>query len=265
VHGDHVFDGDFKAFDSSEQPCIHDKILEIINSWYDDGVVNARVRRILWLELVHSRHIGGTGYDQRHVYQWNKSLPSGHPFTTIVNSIYSLVLLVGAYISLTGDWKGFWNNVSPVTYGDDNVVNVSEEIGDDYNQKTVSEALAKEFQVKYTPGDKSGEFKERMTISEVTFLKRSFRFEAGHWFCPLELSSFLYTAYWCKNYKLKKKIIVDDLENALEELAMHKPQLWEEYAKKIVERLRHHDAEPKCIPERRHYLAAVLRRTDEWY
>lgn len=264
-HGDHVFDGDFKAFDSSEQPCIHDAILKVINQWYDDGEENARIRRVLWLELTHSRHIGGTGYDQRHVYQWNKSLPSGHPFTTIVNSIYSLVLLVGAYISVTGDWTGFWENVSPVTYGDDNVVNVASGVDSIYNQRTVSEALATEFGVRYTPGDKTGEFKDFMTLTDVTFLKRSFRLEDKHWYCPLELSSFLYTAYWCKNYKLKQKIIIDDLENALAELSMHRPGLWDEYAPKIIARLRHHDTEPKCVPERRHYMAAILRRTDAWY
>lgn len=263
--GDHVFDGDFKSFDSSEQPCVHDVILDVVNDWYDDGPENATIRKVLWLELTHSRHIGGTGYDQRHIYQWNKSLPSGHPFTTIVNSIYSLTLLVGAYISKTGDWKGFWDHISAVTYGDDNVVNVSPTVEEVYNQRGVSEALKKEFSVVYTPGDKSGEFKDSMTIQEVTFLKRSFRKENKRWLCPLDPNSFLYTAYWCKNSRLMRKIIVDDLENALEELSMHPETMWNQYGGKIVQRLRLNDSEPKCIPTRADYLAAVLRRLDDWY
>lgn len=263
--GDHVFDGDFKAFDSSEQPCVHDIVLDMVNEWYGDGDDNAMIRKVLWLELTHSRHIGGTGFDQRYIYQWNKSLPSGHPFTTIVNSIYSLTLLVGAYISRTGDWKGFWDHVSAVTYGDDNVVNVSSVVEEVYNQRSVSDALQQEFSVVYTPGDKSGVFKDNMSIEEVTFLKRSFRKEDKRWLCPLDLNSFLYTAYWCKNSRLMKKIIIDDLENALEELSMHPHSVWNQYGDKIVQRLRLNEAEPKCIPTRADYLAAVLRRLDDWY
>ena len=115
--GPSCFDGDFKQFDASEQPCVHDLILDFINRWYDDGEENARIRRVLWLELTHSRHIGGTGFDQRHIYQWAKSLPSGHPFTTIINSIYSLFMLVSAYIHCTGDRTGFWDYVYAAVYG----------------------------------------------------------------------------------------------------------------------------------------------------
>lgn len=263
--GPDVFDGDFKAFDSSEQPCIHDLILDEINRWYDDGSKNAMARKVLWLELTHSRHIGGRGFDQKNIYQWNKSLPSGHPFTTIVNSIYSLVLLVGAYIQRTGDWSGFWDNVSAVTYGDDNVVNVSPEYTQVYNQATVSETLAEQFQVKYTPGNKSTEFQTDMRLEDVTFLKRRFREERGRWLCPLELDSFLYTAYWCKNGRLVKDIIRDDWENALEELSMHPPRLWDEYAPLILKRLEYSGSVSRYIPQREAYLDAVLRRTDEWY
>jgi hypothetical protein len=68
LKGQRVFDGDFKAFDSSEQPTIHRLILDFINKWYDDGEDNARVRSVLWLDLMHSRHIGGDGKDQRYIY-----------------------------------------------------------------------------------------------------------------------------------------------------------------------------------------------------
>lgn len=265
LKGDQVFDGDFKAFDSSEQPSLHNKILDAINAWYDDGEENARVRSILWLDLVHSRHIGGSGYDQRHIYQWNKSLPSGHPFTTIVNSIYSLTLLVSAYIRCTGDWSGFWDHVSALTYGDDNVVNTTDKISEVYNQEQVSKALASDFGVVYTPGNKLGGFTRNTTLSDVTFLKRGFRLEEGRWLCPLDPNSFLFTAYWCKNSRLMRDIIADNWENALEELSMHDPRLWCEYAPTIVARLGVYAGGTKFLPQRAAYLAAVLRRTDDWY
>ena len=259
------FDGDFKAFDSSEQPCIHRLILDYINRWYDDGDVNARIREVLWMDLVHSRHIGGLGADQRYIYQWNKSLPSGHPFTTIVNSIYSLFLLVAAYISSTGELSNFWTNVSAVTYGDDNVSNVSPDYADKYNQLSVAQALKKEFSVNYTPGNKTGEYVNTMSLSEVTFLKRSFVERDGSWLCPLELDSFLYTCYWCKNKKLESTIMLDVLENALLELSMHDPDTWAKYARSIGEELLNRGHVPQALLTQSEYLKVIQSRSDNWY
>ena len=96
--GSAVFDGDFSRFDASEMPWVHIPLLNYINKWYRHNnpewkEEDDRVRYILWLELVHSRHITGTGNSFKYVVQWNKSLPSGHPLTTVVNSMYSLVTL----------------------------------------------------------------------------------------------------------------------------------------------------------------------------
>lgn len=266
-----VFDGDFKQFDASEQPSLHALLLEYVNRWYDDGPENARVREVLWLDLVHSRHIGGLGKDQRHVYQWNKSLPSGHPFTTIVNSMYSLTCLVGAYISLNkeigdvGCLTSFWDFVFSVTYGDDNVSNVHESKAAIFNQKTVALALKKEFGMTYTPGNKTGDFIETTSLDEVTFLKRGFICEAGQWLCPLEKDSFLYTCYWCKNRKLESTIMVDVLENTLEELSLHPQEVWDTYAHRVEAALERRGVVPRALVERMQYRASVLNRTDNWY
>lgn len=264
-HGERCFDGDFKAFDSSEQPTVHNLILDYINRWYDDGEENARVRSVLWEDLLHSRHIGGLGTDQRYIYQWNKSLPSGHPFTTIVNSIYSLFLLVSAYISVTKDRVGFWESVSAVTYGDDNVANVRDSVAPLYNQTTVAKALWDEFSVIYTSGDKASETATTKELERLTFLKRGFAFDNSGWKCPLELDSFLYTVYWCKNKRLQEEIMHDVLENSLEELSMHTAEVWNEYAQQIIGMLSKHGWEPRTLPTQKEYLETVRSRTDNWY
>jgi hypothetical protein len=263
--GDKCFDGDFKAFDSSEQPCVHERILTYINNWYGDSPADQLARRVLWLDLVHSRHIGGLGKDQRYIYQWNKSLPSGHPFTTIVNSMYALFMLVGAYISTTGDLIGYWDHVSSVTYGDDNNTNVDDSVCEEFNQQTVAEALSEEFSMVYTAGNKSAGFVPYTTLKETTFLKRGFSMIDNLWVCPLELESFLYTHYWCKNKKLESKILVDVLETALEELSMHDSDLWTEYAPQIMELFSQmkHVPNAQCIQSQ--YLMLVRSRTDNWY
>lgn len=263
--GQSVFDGDFKQFDASEQPCVHDLVLDFINAWYDDGAENARVRRVLWLELTHSRHIGGIGFDQSHIYQWSKSLPSGHPFTTIINSIYSLFMLVSAYIHCTGDFTNFWDYVIAVVYGDDNVVNVDDKLVTVFNQTSVAQAIKKMFEVTYTSSDKGGELGSVKTLPEVGFLKRGFLLEQDRWLCPLELESFLFTSYWCKNQKKKEEIIEDVLEMALEELSLHPREVWGSTAWKILEAMSERGLVPKCPPDRDSYQMLVTSRKDNWY
>lgn len=263
--GPQLFDGDFKSFDASEQVSIFVEICEAVNRWYDDGEENARIRRVLWLDLYHSRHIGGVGNRTDIIYQWNKSLPSGHPFTTIVNSIYSLTLIVGSYISITGDTIGFWKNVSAVTYGDDNVVNPSEEIADVFNQQTVAEAMMREFGVVYTSGQKDGELHTTFDISKATFLKRRFVYEDGHWLAPLELESFLYTHYWWKNTKNEKDKLPDVLENALEELSLHDSKTWNAYAGQLEKLLLEERGYTAAVVEQSEYRKLVLARSDNWY
>jgi len=260
-----VFDGDFKAFDSSQQVVIYDLIFEIIDNWYGGTSEQRMARKVLWLDLCHSRHLGGPGTDQTHIYQWHKSMPSGHPFTTIMNSIYSLVLLVSCYITLTGDVSGFWDEVSAITYGDDNVVNVSEKVAPLFNQSTVAQEMEELFDVKYTPGNKTDEFITTTTLDKVGFLKRSFVDSDKGWLCPLELDSFLYTHYWSKNRKLEKKILIDVLENALEELALHPEELWDKYAPTIIEVLEERAGSTRASPDQETYLKVVRSRTDNWY
>lgn len=260
-----IFDGDFKQFDSSEQGCVHRLFLEYINRWYDDGPTNSRIREVLWEELVHSRHIGGSGTDQRHLYQWNKSLPSGHPFTTIVNSMYSLFMLVSAYFNTTGDKTGFWDYVSAVVYGDDNVVNVDDSVAETFNQVTVSRSLWEQYQLRYTSGHKGAELEPYTSLDRITFLKRSIRLERGHFLCPLELDSFLYTCYWCKNRKLEKDIILDVLDNSLCELSMHPQSTWDAYARSIYDLMLRRGRVPTSLCDREAYQAIVRLRSDNWY
>nr|URG14849.1 MAG: RNA dependent RNA polymerase [Picornaviridae sp.] len=262
--GDKVFAGDFKSFDSSEQPCVMAVILEYINEWYNDGPENALIRQVLWAELAHSRHIGGFGKDQRHIIQWNKSLPSGHPFTTILNSMYSLLLLVACYVELTGDWTGFWNKCFTITYGDDNVSNVADDVAVCFNQVTVAEVMLRKYGMIYTSDTKKGELVPYTDIAGVSFLKRRIFNDENRWKCPLELDSFLFSPYWCKNKRLEHKIRVDELENALEELSMHEQSTWDAKAPMVYAALSNFQL-PKAPLRREAYYREVVSRGDNWY
>lgn len=100
-------------------------ILDLINDWYDDGEENKLIRRVLWCEVVNSYHVNG-----RTIYSWLHSLPSGHPLTTVINSIYNHIAFrhcwVDAHDGKITSLESFNDEVYVVSYGDDNVVNVSD-------------------------------------------------------------------------------------------------------------------------------------------
>lgn len=260
-----IFDGDFKGFDSSEQAHFLMRICHAINRWYDDGEENARIREVLFLDLIHSRHLGGRGDNQCYLIQWNRSLPSGHPLTTVVNSIYSLATLIGCYIAITGDAVHFWQKVAAATYGDDNLVNPDDQTADVYNQVTVAQTMQDEFGLTYTSGRKNGELEPYTTIGGVTFLQRGFRIEDGEVYSPLNLDSFLYTPYHCKNQMLKQQIINDTMEKSLEELSQHPEATWDEYAPRIISFLKKRVGSTRAAPDRKEYQKLIRTYADHWY
>lgn len=262
--GKQVFDGDFKGFDTSELPEVLECICDWINDWYNDGPDNARVRKVLFLELVHSRHLG-VDKKQDMIYQWNKSLPSGHPLTTTINSMYCLVALVAVYKLKVGDLTTFWDNVAPATYGDDNVVNVSDSIAPLYNQTTVSEGMMELFGMVYTSGHKDGKLGTTTTLSEITFLQRGFVVEKDNVLSPLNMDSFLYTCYWCKNKLLKDQILVSNMEFALLELSQHQEEVWDKYAPLIVGWLKTRGYVTRLHPARSSYQAYVRGLVNNWF
>lgn len=244
--GDNVFDGDFSRFDASEQPWVHTAILGYVNKWYRHNnphwkEEDDRVRSILWMDLVHSRHICGVGSTLQYVVQWNKSLPSGHPLTTMVNSMYSLVALTACYVRCTGDILNMWDHVRIVTFGDDSVVSVNDIMCHTFNQVTVAPLMAEMFGLTYTPGNKGGVYIPYTTIEEVTFLKRSFvrddtvfnrLLNTGSnlgWVGPLAIESFLYVPYWYKNSRTPTLEMQVRIEQCLCELCLHPQEMWDKH------------------------------------
>lgn len=267
-----VFDGDFKSFDKSEMPTVLEKFVDHINRWYDDapgdggsGERNNLIRRILWLELVHSRHIGGLGTDQTFIYQWNKSLPSGHPCTTLANSLYALFCLIVAYISATKDMTGFWDHVAALTYGDDNIVAPDITVRSVYNQITVAEHLLRELKMVYTPGNKGGSWEAFFAIEGATFLKRGFTRENGRWLAPLNLDSIRTMAYWCKGLKNLDRDLKAKYESMLMELSMHPQEVWDEFVPTLRSLMQERSYQPMADLCRSEYRLLVSSSEDFWF
>jgi len=232
--GRHCVAGDFKNFDGSEQVVVLNAVLSIIQKWYDGSAVDNKVRLVLWQEITNSRHLCDDI-----VYDWHKSLPSGHPATTIINSLYNLISYRMAWMILAEpdfkNMKAFTENVFLMVYGDDSIANVSVNVIDWYNQQTLAGAMLK-FGLVYTAETKQGETSLSRNLADITFLKRSFRFDhyVYNYLAPLNLETILEMPYWTKRGALKEDIEKDNVETSLKELSLHDERVFLAWSPLII-------------------------------
>jgi hypothetical protein len=170
--GSGVVAGDYSNFDGTLQSYVLWAALDLINEWYADEF--SLVRTVLFCSIVHSTHlVRGV------LYQWTHSQPSGCPITSILNCMYNSIIVRCAFLVLCKppfSILDFQRYVTMISYGDDNVINISSGITSWFNQQTITEALA-ELGMTYTDESKSGATHSIRAITEVTFIKRSFRFD----------------------------------------------------------------------------------------
>jgi hypothetical protein len=119
--------------------------------------------------------------------------PSGHPLTVIINSLVNSIYMRWMYLRLNPDREchTFKENVALMTYGDDNIMGVSEETPW-FNHTAVQEELAN-FNIVYTMADKESVSVPYIHIDDCEFLKRKWRYDEtlGHFACPLNINSIL--------------------------------------------------------------------------
>lgn len=239
--GSHVIAGDFGNFDGSLNAQILWAIFDgIVLEWaqgcedYDSGVGD--VLRGMWASLVHSVHIFGDN-----VYMWTHSQPSGNPLTVILNSLYNSVVMRLSWMQVfaTRDpsmmtMAKFNENVAMISYGDDNILNISDSVLEDFNQISVSYALA-ELGHTYTDETKIGEIVGFRTLAEVAFLKRKFRWstELARYVAPLDKKVIYEMLNWTRRTTDPDEILMTNLETAAREIVLHGRQAYQEYVAKI--------------------------------
>lgn len=233
--GDKVVAGDFSGYDSRQLSIVLLQICHSINDWYDDGPRNRQIRLTLFQEVINSIHVSGDT-----VYQWVSKLPSGHPLTTILNSLQAVILVHMCWVSLHP--KGlrgieeFWDDVYICSFGDDNIMNISDRVPW-FNQVSIAKAMLLFNQV-YTDEAKTQDSAVFFrTLSEVSFLKRSFRFDNTllRYVAPLCLDSVLETPNWYHESAERLNTQKTIVQNTLFELSLHSREVFDEWAPQIVE------------------------------
>jgi hypothetical protein len=248
--GDHpnVGAGDYSGYDGREIPEIHDTILGIINRWYFRRMKDENhsvVRQTLWKDLTNSKHV-----HQDMIYIWPSSLPSGHPLTTPVNTIYNNINLRYAWLRMCEDldlglafgeaMAEFVENVYLICLGDDNAFAVSDRYALHFNEQTISRYVL-ELGMVYTSETKGETSSSLRKLEEIEFLKRSFRYDTDlrRWVAPLRLSVVLEIPYWTRNVTNMQDAIVDsNVQESLYELSLHGKEVFNEWAPKIIDAYR---------------------------
>jgi hypothetical protein len=227
--GTHVIAGDFSNYDGSLLQDVMWEILNLINDWYDDGPENAKIRAVLFEEICNARVMV-----KGEIVQWTHSQPSGNPWTVIINSLVNQIIMRYAYL-LCKRQAGiplschFTDDVSMQTYGDDNVLNISDGTIDWYNQITITDVLSK-IGLTYTDEGKTGQLIRSRELNDVSYLKRKFKLDSyGYYSCPLDIEVCYEMANWIRGKGGKG--ISSTMENgnaSLRELYFHGYDIFEQ-------------------------------------
>lgn len=225
--------GDFKGFDGSEKPQVHNKILDIINQWYNGTLLEDRVRRILWLELTNSKHIQG-----KEIYEWYSSLPSGHPLTPIVNTMYNGIAFRYCWYQAhkdTGFERKFNDNCFLIALGDDNVFAVKPQFRTTFTEVIVGKHMA-ELGLTYTSETKNDLNDSLRRVTEVEFLKRKWEYslELRRYIAPLRIEGLFETLSWTKKGNQSDAITISNVDYFMRELSLHGKAIFDDWAPKVA-------------------------------
>jgi hypothetical protein len=245
-----IIAGDYSGFDKAQMPQILQEIGNQLSLLFGERA--AFIRRLWRCSVVHTLH-----FDGDHLYTWTKSLPSGHPLTTLINSVINLTYIVLSYTEAGNPISDFWANMRPLVYGDDNLIGVGPDVVG-FDQCTLPGLMSKWGQ-KYTDENKgdSDATPPFRDITEVTFLKRGFRHEPsenhGEWVPALAWETIVEMGNWIKerNPDPEPWAVSTSLVNAFEEAALHGEEKFSSFAEQT--RQAYSSAYSMPIPDSRSY------------
>mgnify|MGYP003574278297 FL=1 len=171
------------------------------------------------------------------------SNPSGHPLTVIINGIANSLYMRYCYATLNParEADSFKSNVSLITYGDDNIMSVSENISW-FDHTKIVKVLA-DIDVEYTMADKTSESVPFIHIDEGDFLKRKFQLSTtpGICFAPLDTASIEKSlCVWVKSKTVtSQEQYVSIVQSALREYFQHGPEIYDKMRALLRETLTH--------------------------
>ena len=239
--------GDFKTYDSDQNPQVLWAVFEVILRWYGDNLTanDKQIMFMLYSEITNSRHVNNA-----HIYEWQSGIPSGNPLTSLLNSIYNHILFRMAYTLAGYDVITFNDNVYLIVLGDDNLFSVSTAVMDKFNEMDMPSYMSR-LHMTYTTELKGEATSKFRSLSEVEFLKRSFRFDKklNRYVAPMNMESIFRPLNWAKKGMMGDQIVVDTCQSGILELSLHGKEIFLKYATLL------HELRSRCYPDVRPNLS----------
>nr|QXV86372.1 polyprotein [Iflaviridae sp.] len=234
ARGPHVVVGDYKNFGPSLMVKVVEAVFNIILEWYrvyDNNEENMVIRRVMVYEIISAYHLCGNV-----VYTAPCGIPSGSPITAPLNCMVNSIYLRIAWKYCTNlSFHDMRVHTAIITYGDDVIMSVSEEVKEIFNTATIGKFLGK-YKITFTDVNKVGEVIPYRLLRDATFLKRSFRqhpTRAGEWLAPIDEISIQSCVNWIHK---KGNHNLNSLENG-KQAAMLAFGRGEEYFNALVTKL----------------------------
>jgi hypothetical protein len=182
--------GDYKAFDKHMHPAFMLTAFEILHDLCEASGNYTRQDLSVIKAIAYDTVFPMVDYNGDLV-EFSGVNPSGHPLTVIINGLVNALYIRYAYylINPNHELDSFKDNVHLMTYGDDNIMGVSDQVPW-FHHTTLQKAL-ESFGVTYTMADKEAASVPYIPIHSASFLKRSWRLDEdiGAYLCPLEHES----------------------------------------------------------------------------
>ncbi|APG77962.1 hypothetical protein [Hubei odonate virus 2] len=231
--GPKVISGDYSNFGPGMvMECVY-YALQIIIDWYVHyGVKDDHLHMLYMLreEILNANHLCFNL-----VYTVASSIPSGSPITTPLNSLVNCLYIRCAWVMLGMDLAEFDRHVALVTYGDDIVINVSDDMCEKFNLKSISDVLLTGGIV-FTHCSKQQNDCLYENINDITFLKRKWLAHPkrkGVFLAPLDEGSVKDCANWILNKGNFREASILNSEQAVQLAFSHGPEFYEEVAETI--------------------------------
>jgi len=136
----------------------------------------------------------------------------------------------------------FSHNVNLISFGDDNVLNISDNVIDLFNQNSIAKGYAA-IGMTYTDESKGTDTVPYRALSEVSFLKRDFRFDRGLrvYQAPLVMDTIMEMCNWTRGDVEDEETVHINVETALMELSLHPQEIFQQRSQQILRACR------KCL------------------
>lgn len=214
--------------------------------------VQYRIAETFAKSYLHQFHVRGGEIDM-----WDGSLSSGDPCTSPLNSFCN-----GSYCRFSvwrkmdfpgGDWHDEFNkNIKSNYLGDDNFHTVSPKWKHLVNEQVMADGYAC-FGHVYTNDAKDGLNSDLRPIEQITYLKRSPRFEPllSRWTMVLDLDTVLEIGLWTtmdgKDGMPNMDQALTNLDTMTRELCFHDDDVWEYWIPRYIKMYEEYDWYPKYL------------------